>query len=323
MRVVSVIVFNKDSGGNIQLRDYAQSLVELNDNYADISLFKNGLPAFRSFSRLLFYLLSSVFNSRLRIIYSDPILCLLEFLPGARLTRFVQSIDHELYIGHPKLPTVVQKTLSRVIRICDKSGLNDIVVCSEMCAKYMSLVGRSVTFVKPTLRITVKSQKGKFLDYQNKICSIMSNPDLKGIGLLVRIADAFPDKVFVLISQKKPMCKLPENVEHFIPSDRDDLFCVAASCAAHISCSEKESLGLPIYEAMALGLPSIFRVNQATKSLDKNKLLAFDGLDLNGINRIFQLISDDTKLRRILAHQEMILDTKFRMIISEERVSIG
>lgn len=314
--MVSVILFNKDSGGNIQLRDYAQSLVELNDNYIDISLFENGLPVFRSFLRLLFYSLSSVFNKRLRLVYSDPILCFLEMLPGRRLTRFVQSIDHELYDGHPKLPTLVQKTMSRVISICDRRGLNDIVVCSEMCGKYMSLIGRPVTFIKPTLHIPVVSQKKKLLDYQTKICSIMSNPDLKGIGLLAEIAEAFPHKTFVLISQKVPTIELPSNIEFFSPVSRQDMFSVAASCLANISCSEKESLGLPIYEAMALDLPSIFRVNQANGSLDKNKFLAFSDFDVDKLNQIFSTLCDGKAVAKILIDQHELLNTKFRVIFS-------
>jgi len=146
----------------------------------------------------------------------------------------------------------------------------------------------------------------------------MSNPELKGVGLLAQIADVFPHKSFVLISQKIPSIKLPGNVEQFIPSNRSDMFSVVASCAANISCSDKETLGLPIYEAMALGLPSIFRVNQATQSIDKKKFLAFNNFDKDEINRIFEIISDDACLARLLADQQLLVNAKFQVIISDE-----
>tara|TARA_B100000767_G_scaffold32688_1_gene27913 strand:+ start:12545 stop:13525 length:981 start_codon:yes stop_codon:yes gene_type:complete len=317
LKIVSIILFNKDSGGNIQLRDYSQSLLEPHENVIDISLFNGAIPSPVSFLSLLWYLFNGIFNKNIRLVYSDPLLCILDLLPGINLTRFVQSIDNELYNGHPRIPVSVQKALSIFISFCNRRGFGSIVVCSDMCAEYISLVGRSFTFVKPSLRITLPSEK-KINRYQNKICSVMSNPDLKGISLLVQIANAFPNISFVLISQKTPSINLPHNIEHFTPSDRNDMFSVVASCAASISCSSKETLGLPIYEAMALGLPSIFRVNQATQGLDKNLFLAFNNFDKDKIKRIFEILLNNDSMDRLLAAQQELINKNFQVILSNK-----
>jgi len=124
-----VIVFNKDSGGNIQLRDYTQSLLESHESVIDVSLFNDGFPSVGSFLSLVWYLFNGIFNKNLRLVYSDPLICILDLLPGIKLTRFVQSIDNELYLGHPRIPAVIQKALSQFIIFCNRRGFGDIVVC--------------------------------------------------------------------------------------------------------------------------------------------------------------------------------------------------
>ena len=61
----------------------------------------------------------------------------------------------------------------------------------------------------------------------------------------------------------------------------------------HISCSDKETIGLPLYEAMGINIPSIFKVNDSNIHILNNNLLSFDTYEKEILEIFFSKCSDN------------------------------
>ena len=101
----------------------------------------------------------------------------------------------------------------------------------------------------------------------------MSNPVLKGLKTYTQISIDFPHYQFFVITNKLTKFNESKNLKFINPKSRIYLFELMSNSLCHISCSDKETIGLPLYEAMGINIPSIFKVNDSNiHILNKNLL---------------------------------------------------
>ena len=136
MEIVGVILFDNNSGGNLQLDYLFKKFCKISSKNSYLILIQNKKIKFNN----LFILIKKLFkiylsNDDLMILYSDPFLSFFELLPRSKkVIRFVQNIDEELYNNHPKLAKIFQYLLNKLIKIFNLYGNNTIYVCSNLCS---------------------------------------------------------------------------------------------------------------------------------------------------------------------------------------------
>ena len=313
MEIIKVILFDNKSGGNLQLGYLSKKLSNFSNKNNSLILIKdkqikikNVLLLFKKLYELYFS------NEDIKIIYSDPFLSFLEILPYSKnIIRFVQSIDEELYNNHPKLLNIFQFALNKLIKIFNSYGNNSIYVCSLLCSDYMKAYKRKVSFIKPTLSIKEYSKPNKNHGELNQIISIMSNPEAKGISILNKISLDFPELKFIVITNKANLKMEYPNITFKKNCSRNEIFKILNNALCHISCSSKESIGLPMYEAMACNIPSIFKLNQSNLFLLKNKLLYFQEYDREILNKFLKICRDPYSRLELICHQQEIISKNF------------
>ena len=155
MKYIKVILFDNNSGGNIQLNYLFEFLSKNSSHKKKLVLFKNKSFLIKNFIRFIYVIfINSFHKNKYKVIYSDPLLTFLEFLPNAEnITRFIQSIDEDLYINHPKMPPKLPSILKILIIIANKNGNNKVYVCSKLCKDYIHSYNRLSKFIKPTIKI--------------------------------------------------------------------------------------------------------------------------------------------------------------------------
>lgn len=315
MKYIQVILFDNNSGGNIQL-NYLLEYLSKKLNYKNtLILFKNKKFFIINFFRFILIIFINIFHkAKYKIIYSDPLLTFLEFLPNSEnIIRFIQSNDEELYINHPKMPPILPSFLKLFIKIANKYGKNTIYVCSKLCQDYIYSYRRTSKYIKPTLLISKKEINSKKTFIKTKIISIMSNPILKGIEIYNQISTDFPNYEFIVITNKLTKDNKYKNLEFINPRSRNHLFELLSNSFCHISCSEKETIGLPIYEAMAIKVPSIFKANDSNMNIVNGNLLAFDVYKKEKLEIIFSKCNDKKIRNSIIREQNNLIKQYFNI----------
>ena len=315
MLFIELILFNNNSGGNSQLKFLHEHLSK-GHRKKTVILFSNSKINFRSFFNIFFDFINLYLSQKVSIIYSDPLLSFLEILPRSkRIIRYVQSIDEDLYDNHPKLSSFMQKFIKKYIRFNNNFGNNSIYVCSDYCANYISRYQRNYNFCKPTI-LFIKSKTNKKEIDSRSIVSIMSNPSLKGIDTLDKISKDFPDYKFSVITNKLISKRNYPFINFLNIKERIDLFKTLSNSLCHLSCSKKESLGLPIYEAMVAGIPSIFITNDSNQQLKDLKLLYFDSYRKETFEEYLKICTKKNLRNQIIKKQNKIIKSKFNIQIS-------
>ena len=313
MEIIGVILFDNKSGGNLQLNYLFKKLSKRSSKNSFLILIKDKKIKFKN----LFILLKKLFEiysnkEELIILYSDPFLSFFELLPHSKkIIRFVQSIDEELYNNHPKLLKIFQYILNKLIKIFNLYGNNSIYVCSPLCADYMKSYNRKISIIKPTLSIKNNLKPNKKVENLIEIVSIMSNPKSKGISCLKRMSFDFPELRFIVITNKNYDNLLNSNITYKINPSRGEIFDILSNSLCHISFSSKESLGLPIYEAMASNIPSIFKLNQSNLFLIKNNLLYFKEYEKKIFIKFLKICKNPSSRSDLIKNQKKIVSKNF------------
>lgn len=311
MRFIELILFNKPSGGNIQLKALTNKL-SAGEKIIEIKLFNNKRINIIGICHLLYRIIFLIFTKGSTIIYTDPILSFLEVIPkSGNIIRFVQSVDELVYKDNPKLNKFSQNFISKYIKFMTKTGKNKIYVCSYVCKQYIEKYSRIYFFTKPTLNLIKVDQKLSRQKKSNQIISIMSNPYLKGIEILKRIALDFDNYEFLIITSKVFDIKSSKNIKIKSPKNRFEIFEELSNSICHISCSSKESLGLPVYEAMAMRIPSVFMINSSNEYLQKYNLLFFKSYQRKKFKDIFKKCICNKEKELILNLQDKLVREKF------------
>lgn len=314
MEIIGIILFDNKSGGNLQLNYLFKKLCKRSNKNSFLILIKNKKIKFNNLTILIKKLFKIYLsNDDLMILYSDPFLSFFELLPNSKkVIRFVQSIDEELYNNHPKLPKIFQYLLNKLIKIFNLYGNNTIYVCSNLCSAYMKSYKRKISFIKPTLTL-IKNDIQAIKNSENsiRIVSIMSNPESKGISCLRRMSVDFPELKFTVITNKNYHNLLNSNITYKNNLSREEIFDILINSFCHISFSSKESLGLPIYEAMASNIPSIFKLNQSNLYLIKNELLYFKKYEKKIFINFFKICKNRSSRLDLINNQKKIVSKNF------------
>jgi hypothetical protein len=314
--LIVVSLSKKESGGGQQLRFAARSMAQERClELKEINLFRDENSV--KINLLFFLFIGSCILRGLNItrnyhvIYSDPIFSFLDLLMGSsQATRYVQSIDELLYDSHPKLNKLIIFILRCYIIFCTRYGRNRLIVNSQVCANYVISYGRTFESLKPSL-IVINPKKLITDKKQIYIVSLMSNPAQKGISQLLHIALDFPHLTFIILSQVAIHCTIPSNVVNFVNLSRFELNNWLFNAKAHLCVSVKESIGLPIYEAMALNVPSIFLMCQATDKASKAGLAALPVYEYNEFNTLLAKIDTRTFHDDLIKRQLEFIDNEF------------
>ena len=315
MEYIQIILFDNNSGGNIQL-DYLFKYLSINSRQKKtLVLFKDKSFLSMNFIRFIYMISINIFRKyKYKFVYSDPLLTFLEFMPNANnVNRFVQSIDEDLYINHPKMPSILSSLLRVFIRIANKFGKNKIYVCSKLCQDYIDAFRRSSNFIKPTLTIYKNKNYIKKKFDNKKIISIMSNPVLKGLKTYTQISIDFPHYQFFVITNKLTKFNESKNLKFINPKSRIYLFELMSNSLCHISCSDKETIGLPLYEAMGINIPSIFKVNDSNIHILNNNLLSFDTYEKEILEIFFSKCSDNETRNFLIKEQKKVIKKLFNI----------
>ena len=315
MKYIKVILFDNNSGGNIQLNYLFEFLSKNSSHKKKLVLFKNKSFLIKNFIRFIYVIfINSFHKNKYKVIYSDPLLTFLEFLPNAEnITRFIQSIDEDLYINHPKMPPKFPSILKIFIRIANKFGKNKVYVCSKLCQDYIHSFNRLSKFIKPTIKI-YRNNKNIKQDYNHrKIISIMSNPILKGLEIYTQMSMDFPNYQFFVITNKLTIFEDSKNLKFINPSSRKNLFELLSDSFCHISCSDKETIGLPLYEAMASSIPSIFKVNNSNIHILNKNLLSFDVYKKEILEKLFNKCKNEEIRISIISAQHDLIKKLFNV----------
>lgn len=303
----------KASGGNLVLEHFCTTQVCGPVEFICIIPAKN-TNVVRSFIILIRVILLAIktnFNRKVKVIYTDPILSFLDFLtPKKNVLRLVQSNDHFLYDGNPKANRISQFIIKTYIylilrfchstKFCFSHAISDYL--SKMNIKYHKLAAPIIVpdFIKQKTDTSI-------------ITSIMSNPQLKNFELLEIIARDFQNYTFVIITPIINVKSKLTNIKVISLDDREKLFSFLSKSLAHLSVSKKESLGLPIFEAMAVNIPSIFMVNEGNKFACAYSQLFFERYDPRMFSGLLSLAAGEKRLE-ILAKQKIFLEKHFDTI---------
>lgn len=316
----------KPSGGAQQLLGAAINFANTNNaNLEVVNMLGEG-KFFSTLAYLLFLIFQNMFSifglshGRTTIIYSDPILSIFDMLLSPRhAIRFIQSIDTELYNNHPRLNKLSSNIIYYYIYFCTKLGRNKLLVNSKVGGDFAKSFRRKSDFVMPFLDVSSPNIAAVKIAHPYFV-SVMSNPEQKGIETLLRVAREFPGEYFVILSQSAISREIPENVVVLINIDRPKVLGWLKCAKAHLSFSVKESIGLPIYEAMALGVPSVFLRSAATGDIYNIGLAGLDSYSVKSVSAIIDKIDSDVYRADLINRQYKVVKEKFA--INYESISL-
>jgi hypothetical protein len=319
-RIVVIKFSEKTSGGNILMDEYCRSqypdTLKVQFSFYDVvKKFKLSILVM-TFLRVIYLLLISKKTKDTVFVFTDPLLSFLEFFNiNNNLDRLVQSIDEELYDGHPRILKWVQYIIKQYVRFFLKHGKSRKIIYSDILASYLTQYG--LEFDKKRLPLNVPVYRTGVTNH-NIIVSIMSNPILKNIELLNRIAEDFQEFKFVVLTQKTVSFKYADNLSFKNCETRADLFSYISTCRCHVSVSRKESLGLPILESMAANVPSMFLINEGNASMSVRTPLSFKSYERDTFATQVDQLKNFSYRKHILKIQKNILKDYTEIIYRNE-----
>lgn len=319
-RICVVNTSAKTSGGAQQLLGAAINLANANNVNLKVVNMLGEEKFFSTVAYLLFLLFQNMVSllglshGRTTIIYSDPILSIFDILFSPRhAIRFIQSVDTELYNNHPRLNELSSNIIYHYIYCCTKFGRNKVLVNSKVGGDFVKSFRRESDFVMPFLDVSSPNIAAVKIAHPYFI-SVMSNPEQKGIETLLRVAREFPGEYFVILSQSAIYRQIPANVIVLTNIDRSKVLGWLKCAKAHLSFSVKESIGLPIYEAMALGVPSIFLRSAATDDIYNIGLPCLDAYSFQIFSAIIEKLESDDFRANLIHNQNSVVKEKFTII---------
>ena len=311
MSKVYLIRFSsKSSGGNLLLGKYGDTnfltskVIEITILNANNRFWPN---VFLSLYQLFKLVILIRFQSKI-IVYSDPILSFLDLcIPKKKIIRLIQSKDEDLYSNHPRLSVSIQKLLKSYIIFALKFGKSIKLVHTPRLKTYVEKYDHSVEQITIPLPIFSVAQVKGCEDY---ISVVMSNPLLKNIELLIDIANDFPSEVFHVITPYD-LDNMPSNVllKHFL--ERHELLYHIKNSKCHLSVSTKESIGLPVFEAMALDVPSVFLLNDGNSQFLEPGLLSFEHYNKESFASILETFKHVSFKKNIIKKQRLVINKYF------------
>lgn len=292
MKIIFLHLSTKLGGGNSQLNYWEHLLKSKNKKCESISIRNN-------FIKFIYLIFSSRNNL---IIFSDPLVGFLLWIfcfKKVNVLRYCQGDDFNLYFRI--LPLPFNLIVSKLIFISYRFSNYKIISNSYFTKNVLNKNGfiSNIPIIWPFVNVD-KTEKPL-------ICSIQSANNRKNFKLFNLVFESFrQDFSFLVISSS--FFEVPIGMGLFVPNSRINLSRVLKSSFAHISSSEFDSFGLPIYEAMELGVPSIIFDNGCIKINEEYKgLIVLSQGDLVGLRKYLNLLKDEKFKHNLLLNQNKIV----------------
>jgi glycosyltransferase involved in cell wall biosynthesis len=292
MRIIFLHLSTKLGGGNSQL-NYWEHFLKSNNIICESVSIRNNFT--RIFS--LFF-----FNRNNLFVFSDPFVGLLLWVfcfKRDNVLRYSQGDDFNLYFRILSFPfnLIVSKLIFISYRFSNYKIISNSFFTNNILNKH------GFDFNIPIIWPIVNVEKTE----KPLICSIQSANNRKNFRLFNLIFDNFrEDFSFLVISSS--FFKVPNGMGFFVPNSRVNLSRILKSSFAHISTSDFDSFGLPIYEAMELGVPSIIFDNGCIKiNEDCKDLLVLAQGDLVGLRKYLELLKDEKFKHNLISIQRSIV----------------
>lgn len=244
-------------------------------------------------------------KSIVAVIVSDPILSIFSFIyANKKRVRFVQSNDFSLFEGNIKggglfnliyqyLFKFSQKFQYHYVLFNSKYSLNSYNKTLASIQNYP--IQNIVNLAVFTLEYEKNIQAYPNLDLI-RVCIVTSEHPRKGYKQFLEIAQNSKLKgiKFIVISQDNLESKLP-NVTYLKPKSDHEYVTALKQCHFVLSTSSFEGFGLPLIEAMALGIVPIAFYNPGMDeyNVDKNITIISDVNDFD--SKMTMIVNNNDK----------------------------
>ena len=317
----------KIGGGNRVMLDFMDEAIKDNQNCKLFFLDRKG-DSFddiysNSVSQTIFgdSVLSVVFFSiilsfRIRfdksinfVIVSDPILSILSFIySNKRRVRVVQANDFLLFEGNSKggrffnliyqfFFKISQKYQYSSVLFNSKYSLNTYkeTLTSAHLFSTKHIINLSVFTLKCKKDIRLYPKPGSI-----KVCIVTNNHHRKGYKQFLEIVKNSKIKGinYMVISQENLDSQL-KNVTHVKPKSYDEYVAALKQCHFILSTSTFEGFGLPLIEAMAIGIVPIAFYNPGMDEYNNEKNIAIISNTLDFDNIITNIVNNQDRYIKI------------------------
>jgi len=239
------------------------------------------------------------------VVVSDPILSICSFIyANKRRVRFVQSNDFLLFEGNLKGGSLFNLIYQYLFKASQKFQYHTVLFNSNYSLisynKTLSITQHySADYIINLAVFTLKYEKNIGI-YPNidsiRVCIVTSLHPRKGYQQFLEIAKNSKLKGvnYIVISQDDLDSKL-SNVTHLKPKSDNEYVTALKQCHFILSTSTFEGFGLPLIEAMAIGLVPIAFYNPGMDQYnsDKNITIIDDVVDFD--NKIIEITNDNDR----------------------------
>lgn len=303
-KIRTILLADTMGGGNLQLRNFTEAMRSLGADAEVITLFSSPPQ-----KRLKFKVLRQLQTSKdTNFVFSDPVVGLiLSIFCRSKCTkiRYSQGDDFSLYSQNRNIPGIFRPILNELIKFHILKSSSLIVGNSEYVRRLYK--GREMNCdltLLPLIHIEKKCNKPL-------LTSLQAPGNTKNFSFFCQLFEHFKESYDFLVISKETF-EIPKGMGILTPASREILFSILSSSFAHISTSKIDSFGMPIYEAMSLGIPSIvfnnesFHINEG-ESMDN--LLFLEQNDLEGLSNILSKLLSDQKFKsKVIRDQYKILE---------------
>jgi len=256
-------------------------------------------------------------------IVSDPILSIFSFIyANKRRVRFVQSNDFLLFEGNSKGGRLLNSIYQYFFKISQKYQYHSVLFNSKYSLNsYNKTIAStkhySTKYIVNPAVFTLKHEKNNRI-YPKigsiKVCIVTSAHPRKGYQQFLEIAKHSKLKGvnYVVISQDDLDSKL-KNVTHVKPKSDNEYVDTLKKCHFVLSTSTFEGFGLPLIEAMALGIVPIAFYNPGMDEFNTEKNITIIDNMVDFDNKITKIASDEdiyTKLSNSVMKSASVFTTQ-------------
>lgn len=257
------------------------------------------------------------------VIVSDPILLIFSFIyANKRRVRFVQSNDFLLFEGNSKGGRFFNSIYQYLFKISQKYQYHSVLFNSKYSLDsynetLTSVQHYSINYIINPAVFTLKYERNIGVYPKARlirVCIVTSVHPRKGYQQFLEIAKNSKLKGvnYIVISQDDLDSQL-ENVTHVKPGSDSEYVDALKQCHFILSTSTFEGFGLPLIEAMALGVVPIAFYNPGMDeyNTDKNIFIIENTVEFdNVINRIVNVDKNYNKLSRSAVKTASVFTTQ-------------
>ncbi len=235
-------------------------------------------------------------------IVSDPILSIFSFIyANKRRVRFVQSNDLLLFEGNSKGGRLFNSIYQYFFKISQKYQYHSVLFNSKYSLNsyngtLTSAKRYSTKYIINLAVFTLKHEKNNRIYPEAesiRVCIVTSAHPRKGYQQFIEIAkhSKLEGVSFIVISQDDLDSKL-KNVTHVKPKSDNEYVDILKQCHFILSTSTFEGFGLPLIEAMALGIVPVAFYNPGMDEYNTEKNITIIESVVDFDNKTMRITSD-------------------------------